>query len=530
MIRKIAMILALAVVVGLPFVFRPPEEERRDYDRELVVVTPHNEAIRHELSRGFRDWYEERTGEVVRVDWRIPGGTSEIARLVASEYQAAFRNYWIRELGEPWSRRVLGAFDNPRMVLRDDPDDDSVEEAARQAFLRSNVGIGIDLFFGGGSFEFSRQAAAGRLVDSGVREVRPEWFEDESIPLELSGEPFRDAQDRWIGVVLSSFGIIYNKVSLERIGFDRYPETWDDLADPRLFGELGLADPTKSGSIAKAFEMVIQEQIQTVRAERDGEGDYVADGWERGMRLIQAMGGNARYFTDSATKPIVDVALGDAAAGMSIDFYGRFQEEMLVRRGSDRFRYVTPVGGSTISVDPIGMFRGAPNPDLARAFIEYTLSLEGQKLWNLRPGTPGGPQRFALRRLPIRKEFYSDEFRSDRSDPDIFPYETAEDFVYHSEWTGPLFREMSFIIRVMCLDVHDELRAAWRELVRADFPEKATELFFDVSRVSYPATRNTVSAAIRSSDPLDEVRLARELGAGFREQYREAGRLARRGE
>ncbi len=126
MIRKIAMILALAVVVGLPFVFRPPAEERRDYDRELVVVTPHNEAIRHELSRGFRDWYEERTGEVVRVDWRIPGGTSEIARLVASEYQAAFRNYWIRELGEPWSRRVLGAFDNPRMVLRDDPDDDSV--------------------------------------------------------------------------------------------------------------------------------------------------------------------------------------------------------------------------------------------------------------------------------------------------------------------------------------------------------------------------------------------------------------------
>ncbi len=529
MIRKLAMLGAFAAVVGLPFLLRPPPEERREYDEVLVVVTPHNEAIRYEFARGFRDWYEARTGRVVRVDWRIPGGTREIARLVQSEYQAAFRNYWTRELGRPWSRRVLGAFDDARIAPGKDPSNDSPEEAARRAFLESDVGIGIDLFFGGGSFEADRQAAAGRFVDSGIREIRPEWFREESLPLELAGEPFRDPADRWIGVVLTSFGIIYNRVSLERLGIGSPPETWADLADPRFFGELGLADPTKSGSIAKAFEMVIQEQIQVVRDEPGAENDFVEAGWDQALQLIQRMSGNARYFTDSATQPIVDVALGDAAAGMSIDFYGRFQEEMLVGRGSDRFRYVTPEGGSTLSVDPIGMFRGAPNPELARAFIEYTLSLEGQKLWNLRPGTPGGPQRFALRRLPVRKEFYEAGLEEYRSDPRSFPYQAAGSFVYHPEWTGPLFREMSFVIRVLCLDVHDELRAAWRELIRAGFPPRAAEAFFDLSRVSYSETRDTIRPALRSGDPLDEVRLARELGTAFREQYRNALRLAQEG-
>ncbi len=47
---------------------------------------------------------------------------------------------------------------------------------ARRAFLTPNVGIGIDLFFGGGSFDFAQQAAAGRLVDSGFRQGAPGDF------------------------------------------------------------------------------------------------------------------------------------------------------------------------------------------------------------------------------------------------------------------------------------------------------------------------------------------------------------------
>ena len=47
------------------------------------------------------------------------------------------------------------------------------------------------------------------------------------------------------------------------------------------------------------------------------------------MRLLMRIGANSRYFTDASTKIAIDVAAGEAAAGMTIDFYGRFQSEVV---------------------------------------------------------------------------------------------------------------------------------------------------------------------------------------------------------
>ena len=129
------------------------------------------------------------------------------------------------------------------------------------------------------------------------------------------------------------------------------------------------------------------------------------------------------------------------------------QEAVRRRNGTDRIGYVSPDGGSAYSVDPIALLRGAPHRPVAVAFVEYVLSLEGQKLWNFRTGTPGGPEHFALRRLPVRKDFYShEEWRAYRSDPEVDPYSQRDVLVHHDEWTVQLFDELKFIIRVMdCL-------------------------------------------------------------------------------
>jgi hypothetical protein len=36
------------------------------------------------------------------------------------------------------------------------------------------------------------------------------------------------------------------------------------------------------------------------------------------------------------------------------------------------------------------MFRGAPNPELATRFIEFVLSMEGQRLWAFKTGASDG--------------------------------------------------------------------------------------------------------------------------------------------
>jgi iron(III) transport system substrate-binding protein len=296
---------------------------------------------------------------------------------------------------------------------------------------------------------------------------------------------------------------------------------------------VALADPTKRGSVAKAFEMIIQQQMQIRAAGPDAKDldQALAEGWLAGLGIIQRASANARYFTDAASKVPVDVSQGDAAIGMCIDFYGRYQSEAVrVGETESRLQYFTPAGGSSVGVDPVGMLRGAPNPEVARHFIDFILSIEGQKLWNFKVGVPGGPVRYALRRLPVRKELYAPEFEKFRSDPGVFPYEEARMFTYHPGWTGPLFKAMGFIVRVSCLDPHDEQVAAWKALIAAGFPPLATERFSDLSAVGYAIARDEIAPALSSADRILEVRLAKRLGDHFRKQYREAAELARKGQ
>src|SRR5690606_17156717 len=132
-------------------------------------------------------------------------------------FTARFETLWEERSGIPFGRNVRDAFADPGL----DPDrvlappgplrpgalrkasPEVVAAAARRLFLESDLGIGIDLFFGGGAFDFQRQAAAGLLVSrdasgaygpAALAEARPDWFEDEVMPANFSGEPYRDAQ------------------------------------------------------------------------------------------------------------------------------------------------------------------------------------------------------------------------------------------------------------------------------------------------------------------------------------------------
>jgi iron(III) transport system substrate-binding protein len=534
---RFLVLAVLALVLLVPFVLRPKRAaDANRADLNLVIITPHNEAIRSEFGHGFAEWYRAKTGKTVFVDWRVIGGTSEITRFLEGEYVSAFQLHWTRDLKRHWSLDVQAGFHDPRL-----PADAPAEaKEARAAFLASNVSCGIDLFFGGGPYDFDRQARAGRLVDSGMLRLHPEWFTEDVIPRSFSGEDYWEPNGLWIGSVLSSYGLISNRESLRRLGFAEPLSQWTELQDPRLFGEVALSDPTKSSSIAKVFENVIQQQMQkrltALQAEAGPNADpkilekqAVQQGWIEGLRLLQLAGANSRYFTDTSQKPPIDVAQGDSAVGLCIDFYGRQQVEAVSRRGSsDRLQYVAPRGGSVSSVDPIGLLRGAPNREVAVAFMEYVLSMEGQKLWNFKPGAPGGPKRFALRRLPVRRDFYQQpELRSYLSDPDASPFQEVERLIYRPRWTSGLFREMGFTIKVMCLDTHAELTQAWRAIIDAGMPADAIAELQNLSSVSYEQAEGRIKRVLTAKNKVEELQLARELGDIFRAQYRRAEALAK---
>jgi iron(III) transport system substrate-binding protein len=537
MLKRGIMVLALAAVVAVPFILRARQASPEQADDTVIIISPHNEMIRHEYSVGFRKWYHDRTGRTVFLDWRNVGGTSDITRYLDGQYDGSFRYLWTTKLGKPWSAEIQAGYKKGRLPA----DAPAIVKEAHDVFRQSEAGCGLDVYFGGGPFDFAREAAEGHLLDSGLTSSHPDWFTDATFPQKFNGEFYRDPDHLWFGTVMSSFGILYNKDSLKRIGFDREPDQWADLADPRFFGQIGLCDPTESGSILVAFENVIQQLIQArlnaLRAS-DPSGEpkaqtaaAVREGWLQGLRLIQTISANARYFTDTSQKPPIDVATGDCAAGMCIDFYGREQQEAIRRRNAyDRLGYVAPEGGSSYSVDPIALLRGAPHRSVAVAFMEYCLSLDGQKLWNFRAGTPGGPEEFALRRLPVRRDFYS---RADwlpyRSDPQTDPYSQKLILIHHDEWTGMLYGELAFIIRIMDIDTHAELAQAWKAILAAPEPRRTSALAVlqDLSAVDYDSARGRITASYVSKNKVDQVEQARELGEAFRKNYRRAERIAR---
>lgn len=580
-------LVILILIVALPFAMR-----RVDVGTKLsndpsalrvTIVTPHNEAIRYEFEVGFSRWHQQKYGKPVRIDWRNIGGTTEISRYLASEYVAAVRA-WRKSSGAGWPENA-----SETLLNRDAPTDPILADLWKQYRATDNPDAftcKIDLFFGGGEYDHSYAFRSGFTVAPWPEEQEPDSLK--LIPKALSGEVWRTST--LYGTVVSTFGIAYNVDRLKDLGVTTPPRAWSDLADPIYFGQVGVADPTKSGSIAKAFEMIVHQQMHESAAEylraqgiaaddvdsiiskneqiiaafskSTGAGrgvvppelnDYQAAleaGWDKGLRLIQLIGANARYFTDAGSKVPIDVGAGDAAVGMCIDFYARFQAQMSrAPDGTERMIFITPRGGTSVSCDPISLLRGAPNRETAAHFIEYLMTEDAQKLWTYKPGSPGGPEKFALRRLPLRRDFYPSEdpqldaragehrkYSVDALDsPDVDPFQVAETFMYYRRWTGDHFNILRDIVRAMCMDSGDELREAWKAINRSkDHRDEAMKALQQMPTArlknlksgqmeEVPLTWRTAPDIRRN---YEQMQYMKNWAAEFRENYQNAKEIA----
>jgi iron(III) transport system substrate-binding protein len=422
---RLMLFAALAVLIGVPVLVAPRAQSGRavDADRTLVIFTPHHESIRAEFKRGFEAWHRERYGESVTVAWSTPGGTGEIRKMLEAAFVSALRR---------------GA----------------------------EVGGQGDLLFGGGSYEFTQLA---RELESGVAGdsrrttvLAPIEFTPDELAGFYGGRtvigdvPLYDAKGMWYGAALSGFGIVSNRDLLDELGIPE-PKHWADLCDPRLVGWVALVNPAQSGSVTTAYEAILQRR-----------------GWTEGWQILRRMAANARTFSASSPKAPTDVSLGEAAAGLCIDFYGRYQSQAMIDAGDRRagglarVGYVDPVGETVIDPDPIAMLRGAPHPELAKRFVAFVLSPEGQALWNFAarsrltppPADGLGPERYELRRMPIRPSMYADFFPRliDQVDPYTVATAVEKPNRHYRSFLPPLFVAMAIENRAL-------IRRAWEAII-----------------------------------------------------------------
>jgi hypothetical protein len=104
------------------------------------------------------------------------------------------------------------------------------------------------------------------------------------------------------------------------------------------------------------------------------------------------------------------------------------------------------------------------------------------------------------------------------TDPDALPFERAGEFVYQPDLTAPAFNALRIIIRAMCIDPQDELKAAWKWAV-VDRGGPA-DVVFDLSEVGYSKVMNEWVPLTQKKDVLETARKTTELSRSFRDQYR----------
>ncbi len=486
-LSSIILVGALIVLLAAPLAWRRESTRAVDGARRLTVISPHNEQIRIEIGGAFARWHQREFGEAAVIDWRTPGGTSDIRKLLEAQYTSAVSDGRIpvTGIGEPGS-------------------------------------LPYDVLLGGGSYEHERLKRGvfvhfdGELIQMPISapvaipdETLRAWYGENRVGASSLYDPDR----HWFGTTLSSFGILFNQPLFDELQLSS-PQRWRDLCDPQLLGWVALADPRQSGSIATTYDAILNNY-----------------GWEDGWRTLRAMAANARYFSSSSTLPVLDVSAGEAAAGLCIDFYGRYQAQAVQAVDGDgtRLGFVEPAGETLIDPDPVSVLRGGPDPDLAMRFIDFLLSEEGQSVWQFAATGEGakesewGPRRFELRRLPIRRSMYSDHFGQfiDRVDP----FAIASD-VGQGEWRaliGP-------VLGACAIDIHDEQVHAWRVMREARRREASSSqlesmdtLFFAMPMHTLPdGTRvelSPESAPRIAADWADRERAA-ELRLDYMSQFR----------
>lgn len=498
--RLFLAFLAPALLIALPVLLRPEQEKETDRSEDvdtLVVVSPHTAPIQYESERGFRKYYKEKTGRNVKIDWRNVGGTSDITRYIEDSYTAAFRHAW-EKAGRTCTDADRKNFKDPRS-----------DSDARKFFLASDCGIGIDIFFGGGSYEHNNTASKGFAVDGGVQTRHPEYLKD--IPQTFAGETIWDAQGRFYGCCLSSFGLAYNPDRFKDAGLAE-PSTWIDLTGPELFNQIGLADPTKSGSIMKCYEMILQQAMAEFPNDRE-------QGWQEGFRRIKLIAANARTITDSAGKLVRDVSTGSVMAGMCIDFYGFSESDWTAKTtGAPRLVYHMPRNGSAVTCDPVQMLRGAPNRTVAEHFLDFLVSPEGQRLWIQKPGTPGGPEKYALLRTSVKQGFHKTIPAEHLSNPDFDPYAMAGTFQYDGRLTGRYFSLIRVLIKCIALDPQNDLSAARKAMRNSGDPEWAMDELLKMP-FTY-AEAGVMAKKLSGGNAEEKAALRREWTAFAMDQYR----------
>ncbi|MCL1875809.1 MAG: ABC transporter substrate-binding protein [Synergistaceae bacterium] len=160
--------------------------------------------------------------------------------------------------------------------------------------------------------------------------------------------PFDDYDGHFTAARLGTLGIAINTDLIKTP-----PAQWSDLFKPEYKGAFGIADPALSGTSFMSVGM-LEKQF----------------GWE----FFEKLHANQARIGKGSGQVVDDTASGELAASLAVDYITNDK----ITKGAHIALYYPPE--LLMAPSPIAIFKGSPNLEAAKKFVDYLLSHEAQVL------------------------------------------------------------------------------------------------------------------------------------------------------
>jgi ABC-type Fe3+ transport system substrate-binding protein len=250
------------------------------------------------------------------------------------------------------------------------------------------------------------------------------------IPAKIGAFPISDPDGTYFGFAVSGYGLMWNKPYMQTHRLPE-PKEWTDLTDPRYHGHLVISAPSRSGTTHLTIDVILQ-----------------AYGWEKGWELLLNAGGNMGSITERSFGVPEAVNSGQFGIGVVIDFFG-----LSAIASGFPVDFVYPSQTSVVPAS-VGIVKGGPNPENARAFVNYLLSDEGQMLLFSKE----------IGRLPVVPDLYA---KSPAGYPNPFTMKLGG-VEFNNKLSSGRRNVVNSLFDHIITFRHAELRAAWAAIYRAE--------------------------------------------------------------
>jgi len=248
-----------------------------------------------------------------------------------------------------------------------------------------------------------------------------------AVPRKIGAYPVNDPEGYYLGQALAGYGLMWNTRYLKANKLPD-PKEWADLVKPVYHGHVAISSPSRSGTTHLTVETILQ-----------------GEGWDKGWQQMLTIAGNCAAITERSFGVPDGVNNGQFGIGLVIDFFG-----LSAKASGFPVEFVYPSVTSIVPAN-IGLIANAKNADLARKFISFTLSDEGQQLL-LDP---------KISRLPVLPATYA---RAPKDYPNPFGGRIKARVNFDSELSESRYYVVSSIFDQTITFRHKELAAATKAI------------------------------------------------------------------